>query len=127
MVIPTIVTLAQLQGHLRLPLAPDGSPPSISDADLQQKLDAATQLVCEYIADRQPADSAWIAEIEGWGLAGSPPFPAPPLVVLAVMEQCGDFFRFRGDDATDDRVRDRGYLIPAVANLLTRYHDPVVA
>lgn len=129
MVVPIIVTLAQLQGHLRLPAAPDGSP-SVSDADLQQKLDAATQLVCKYIADRRPPDPAWVAEIEGWTLTGSPPFPAPPIIVLAVLEQCAEFYRFRGDDAgsiESGPQRDRGYLNPAVANLLTCYHDLVLA
>lgn len=123
MVTPTIVTLAQVQAHLRIPAAPDGSP-SAADADLQLKIDAATQMVCDYIADRQPADPDWIATIESWGLEGSPEVTPPPIIVLAVMELTGDFYRFRGDDAQDDRPRVMGFLTPAVANLLTRYRSP---
>ena len=40
MTTPTIVTLAGAQAHLKIAPAQDGSP-SIIDADLQQKLDAA--------------------------------------------------------------------------------------
>lgn len=122
MTTPTIVTIDQLREHLKLP-APVGSPPA-TDADLQMKLDTATELVCQYIADRHPADAAWIAEIEGW-TAGSP--AAPKVVRLAVLIQAGDFYRFRGDDAGDDRDRDPGMLLPLVEILLSRYKNRAFA
>lgn len=126
MTIPTIVTVAQVQAHLRLPIT---EPQSEYDDDLVQKIAAATQLVCEHIADRQPPDLDWIAEIENWSLdEGSPSTIPPPIVVLAVMETVADFYRFRGDDAGDDRARARGHSLPLpVENLLYRYHSPSLA
>lgn len=126
MTIPTIVTLTQLRDHLKLP-QPTGSPAvGLDDADLRMKLDAATQLVCEYIADRHPADADWISEIEGWGL-GSPPVQAPPVIVLAVLEQAAELYRFRGDDDSADRPQERGYLLPSIENLLSRYRNRAFA
>lgn len=125
MTIPVLATLEQLMAHLKI-TPPAGSP--VTDDDLQQKLDTATQLVCEYIADRHPADPSWIQTIESWSLeAGSPNTVPPPLVVLAVLIQAGDFYRFRGDDGSDDRVRPIGDLIPSVTNLLIRYKNPAFA
>lgn len=126
MTYPTIVTVSQVQRHLHLPVS-EGSPVPPEDFDLQQKIDAATQLVCDYIADRQPADPDWIAVIESWNVPGSPTVEAPPVVVLAVLEQTADFYRFRGDDAGDDRGHERGFLSLPVANLLHRYRSPSVA
>lgn len=126
MTIPTIVTLDQLRDHLKLP-QPTGSPAiGPDDDDLQMKLDAATQLVCEYIADRNPADALWIAEIEAWG-TGSPIIPAPPIIVLAVLEQAAEFYRFRGDDPRNDRPIDYGFLAPSIENLLSRYKNRAFA
>ncbi len=124
MTIPTIVTIEQVQAHLNLPIVGDASE---YDHDLQRKIDAATQLVCEHISDRQPADPDWILEIESWGLEGSPENPPPPLIQLAVMETVADFYRFRGDDAGDDRGRQLGYLPLPVSNLLHRYRSPALA
>lgn len=126
MTIPTIATIEQLREHLKLP-APVGSPP-VDDPDLQMKLDTATELVCEYIADKHPADPSWIAEIESWDANGSPGQAAPKVVVLAVLIQAGDFYRFRGDDAADDRPkRDPGYLVPSVEMLLSKYKNRAFA
>ena len=121
MTTPTIVTLAGAQAHLKIAPAQDGSP-SIIDADLQQKLDAATQWVCEYIADRQPADTTWTTEIEAWT-----PLTAPPVVRLAVLELVADYDRYRGDDGDGDKMREPGFLPIGVRNLLVRYRDPVLA
>ncbi len=126
MTYPTLVTFAQAQAHLHLPFC-DYDAGSPSDVDLQQKIDAATQLVCDHISDRQPADEDWVAEIEAWNVAGSPTLAAPPIVVLAVLELVADFYRFRGDDAGDDRGREAGYLPLPVRNLLTRYRSPALA
>lgn len=125
MTIPRFVTLVQLRDHLKLP-QPIGSPAvGPDDDDLQLKLDAATQLVCEYIADRHPADEDWIAEIESWDVSASPQTEAPKVIVLAVLEQAGEFFRFRGDD--EKTPMERGYLSPAIENLLSRYKNRAFA
>lgn len=130
MTIPTIATLVELRDHLRL-AQPTGSPAvGAEDADLQRKLDAATQLVCEYIADRNPADEDWIAEIESWGLGGSPAVVPPPVIVLAVLEQAAELYRFRGDDPgsiENAPNRERGYLSTAIENLLSRYRNRAFA
>jgi hypothetical protein len=90
-------------------------------------LDAATQWVCEHIADRQPADPVWIAEIESWGITGSPAVPPPPVVVLAVLELGAYLVRFLGDDGGTDQPVTLGYLPTPVSNLLHRYRAPGVA
>jgi hypothetical protein len=125
MTIPTVVTLAQLLAHLRLP-AP-GSPLSSDEIDLQMKLDAATQFVCEHINDRQPTDPIWTAEIESWGLTGSPVVAPPPLVVLAVLELASYYWRFRGDDEGTTQPMTLGYLPTTVTNILVRYRQPVLS
>jgi len=121
MIPPEIVTLAQAQAHLNLPASPDGSPSAV-DADLQQKVDAATEMVCQYIGDRQPADADWIATIESWT-----PDTAPAVVVLAVKALVADVYRYRGDDGDGDKTREAGFLPLTVRNLLVRYRDPVLA
>lgn len=118
MTIPTIVTLEQVAAHLNLTVVND-------EDDLQLKLDAATEMICKYIADRKPPDPDWVAEIEAWNVdEGSPSNPAPKLVQLAVMELTADFNRFRGDDAGDDRGRQYGWLPLPVVNLLIPYRSP---
>lgn len=120
MTTPTIVTLQQVQAHLALPIDPD-------DGDRLLKLEAATEMVCHHISDRQPTDPAWIAEIEAWDVLGSPENPAPRIVVLAIMELCAYFCRFRGDDIQGVLDLEAGYLPRAIGNLLTRYRDPALA
>lgn len=124
--IPRVATLEQLRSHLKLPV-PLGSPADdLEGPDLQIKLDAATQLICEYIADRHPADPAWIAEIEAWGV-GSPSEAAPPVIVLAVLEQAAELYRFRGDDVKADRPQEDGCLAYGIENLLSRYKNRAFA
>lgn len=115
MTTPIIVTVADLLGHMQLPLTGGHD-----HADMQRKVDAATQLVCELISDRNPADEDWIAEIEGWSDVG-----APPVIVLAVLEQAAAMARFRGDD--EKSPIERGYLAPGVENLLSRYKNRAFA
>jgi hypothetical protein len=129
---PTLITVAQLRQHLKLPDPPDvGSPGSpaagIDDADLQLKIDAATQLVCDYIADRNPADPDWIHEIESWDPAGSPAAIPPPKVILAVLIQAAEFYRYRGDDAQPEPDPDYGCLQPSVQRLLSTYKNRAFA
>ena len=122
MIIPTLVTIAEARANLKLSSTSD-------NADLQLKIDAATQLVCEYIADRQPADADWIDTIENWN-TGSPLVEAPAVIVHAVLVQVAELYRFRGDDADDKAPAlqsDKGFLSPMVARLLSRYRSPVLA
>lgn len=120
MTIPEIVTLEQVQAHLRLSPMLSGSPPSIGspadDPDLQLKIDAATEVVCRRIAQRKPEDLDWVATIEGWSASGSP--TAPPIVRLAVLEQVAEMYRFRGDDAPSDRPENYGDLCDSIKSLL---------
>ncbi len=125
MTIPILVTIDDLIEHLRLPARVGSPPEGPDDADLQRKLDAATQLICEYIAEKNPADEDWIAEIEGWDITGSPVGEPPPVIALAVLEQAGTFYRFRGDD--DKTPEERGFLSPGVENLLSRYKNRAFA
>ncbi len=127
MIIPTIATLEQLRAHLRLPPAVGSPPVGPDDADLQLKLDAATQQIIDAIMDRQPADPVWIAEIESWTLAGSPTTLPPAVIVMAVLEQAAYLYRYRGDDADDPLKQPGGWLIPAVQNLITRYQNRAFA
>lgn len=114
MTYPILVGLADLREHLRLPDNGD------ENTAMQRIVDAATQLICDYIADRHPADEEWIAEIEAWDVDA-----APPVVILAVLEQAADMYRFRGDD--DSTPRERGYLAPGVENLLSKYKNRAFA
>ena len=126
MTVPVVVTLDQARAHLNMP-ASVGSPIDPVDADLQLKIDAATQLVCEHLGDRNPADPAWIAEIESWGVAGSPVVAPPALIQAAVLFQFGELVRFRGDDA-EGPIRDPySHLSRFVEGILRRYHDPTLA
>lgn len=122
MIIPTLVTTTQARAHLKLSSTDD-------ETDLQLKIDAATQLVCEYIADRQPADDDWIDTIEAWN-TGSPAVATPPVIVHAVLLQVAELYRFRGDDADDQAPAlqsDKGFLAPMVARMLSRYRSPVLS
>lgn len=121
MTIPEIVTVEQALAHLNLNEVP-------SEADLRLKIAAATQLVCEHVADRQPADADWIAEIESWSV-GSPDPTAPKLIVLAILLQVGEFMRFRGDDLATDRPPsgDGSEISIHVKRLLHRYRSPSLA
>jgi hypothetical protein len=121
MTVPTLVSLADAYRHLKLPPSADGSP-SDADADLQQKIDAATSHVCGYITDRQPVDVDWLAEVESWT-----PDTAPPEVVLAILRLVADFDRYRGDDPDNDKIQEPGVLPLVVRSLLVRFRDPVIA
>lgn len=120
MTIPEIVTLEQVQAHLRLSPTLTGSPPSVSspadDPDLELKIAAATEIICRRIAQRKPEDLTWVATIESWSASGSP--APPPIVRLAVLEQVAEMYRFRGDDAPGDRVENYGDLCDSIKSLL---------
>lgn len=114
--------------HLRLPEtsstgSPAGSPPTPEDADLQLKIDHATEIVIDYIA--RPTDAAWMAEIAAWD-EGS----VPGSIQAAILMQLGELWRYRGDDASSEQppTPDAGNdLSPGVKNLLKRFRDSVLA
>lgn len=122
MTYPSLVTLEQARMHLMHVPSLTGLP---DDADLELKIAAATQAVCDYIKDRQPEDLEWVAEIEGWG-AGSPVSVPPPVVVASVLVQVGSMYRWRGDDE-EPQERHLGAVCPEAANLLARYRSPSLA
>ena len=117
-----LVTLAQLQAHLRLPVGVS-SPPTTAEDDLQLKLDAAAEAVLQYIA--RPSDAAWTLTIAGWD-GGSPVVPVPTLIQLAILEMAAALSGFRGDDLESPKA-DHGDLPPVVKTLLYRYRDPALA
>lgn len=131
MITPTIATVDQLLDHLKLPPRTGSPPPEMPD--LQLKLDTATELVCNYIADRHPADPEWIREIEEWNgdqvtSPGSPSTIPPRVVVLAVLVQAAEFYRFRGDDESSAQPDgERGYLSKGVERLLSFYKNRAFA
>lgn len=119
MTIPQIVTIEEVMDHLNLTPVLVGSPPAPGSPatypGLQLKIDAATEVICNRIAQRKPIDTDWIATIEGWS-TGSP--AAPPLVKLAVCEQVAEFYRFRGDDEPQNRVQHIGDLADETKSIL---------
>lgn len=93
------------------------------DVDLQMKLDAAHEIVLDWINQRIDADEAvtWAETIAGWTMA-----TVPKRVQQAILLQLAELHRFRGDDeqsATPMSVRPA----PAVELLLSRLRDPAVA
>lgn len=131
MIVPVIANLVQYRDALKQ--AQVGSPDAEA-ADLQLRLDAATDLVCHYIKDRHPADPLWIAEIEAWDPAGSPAVMPPPVIVLAVLEQAVEFYRFRGDDVSGEQPDKLEYgpsnyacLSQSIEALLSRFKNRAFA
>jgi hypothetical protein len=113
------VTLQQAKDHLRL-TTPEGH---VDDPDLQLKLDAAEAAILRFIA-RTAAGSALV---DGW----LDDADAPADLVHLVLVQCGEFWRFRGDDPgaiNYSPTRNAGEdFSPVVLGLLRRFGDPVIA
>jgi hypothetical protein len=111
-----LVTLQQAKDHLNI-TTPAGDP---DDADLTLKLAAAEALVLDYCG----STAYWRDITATWTSA-----TVPMQVQAAILFQCADLFRFRGDDTrTDQPDRTDGYdLSQAVRDLLRRLRDPVVA
>ena len=118
-----LVTLAQLQAHLRIPVGVS-SPPTAAEADLQLKLDAAEAAILLYL--ERPTDVDWTATMAGWD-GGSPAPVVPASVVAAVLLQAAELYGFRGDDLDTVKREAPGDLAPAIKALLYRYRDPALA
>ena len=113
----TLVTLQQAKDYLRL-ATPAGH---ADDAALQLTLDAAENGILDYLSP-YPEDAA---RVIGWG-----PGAAPPIVPQMILFQCGEYWRFRGDDPEGGSVRrdlERGDLHPLVVGALRRLRTPVIA
>ena len=111
--LPQIVTLAQAKKHLRVVSHDD-------DDDIMDKLDQATALVLDYV---YRDDDDWLATIIAWS-----PDTAPKSIQAAVLVQCAELYRFRGDDLPKETPeRQHGFLSPAVAAYLHRFRDPSIA
>lgn len=112
----SLVTLAQAKAHLKLPTV------TTDDRDLQAKLDAAHEIVGDYIKQRRDDDDGvtWAETVDAWDADS-----APKRVLQAVLLQFADLYRFRGDD--EGAKRGQGELSAAVTALLYRLRDPAVA
>lgn len=92
------------------------------DAKIQMYLDAAHEVVLDYVKNRVSNASTWEATVDAWT-----DDTVPKRVKAAIMRQCADLFRFRGDDDGDEPKRELGYLAPGVTALLYRLRDPALA
>jgi Phage gp6-like head-tail connector protein len=105
--LPPLWTLAQAKVHLHIT-------DSAHDADVQQKLDTAQEVILSYLA--AAADPTWDATT------------APKGVKNAIFLLLGHYYEHRGDDmlqagagAVDDQ------LWSAIYRMLGGYRDPVMA
>ena len=87
------------------------------DTDLELKLAAAEAKVRAHCS-RTPASKA---VADAWTAA-----TVPPQVQVAILIDCGEAVRFRGDDETGP-MREGEDVSPQVAALLRPYSDPVFA
>ncbi len=106
------ITLQEAKDHLRITsLAEDG--------DVYDKLQAATQVVIDYLTRR--AGDAWNDEMAAWTAE-----TMPKSVRAAILVQLGDLYKNRGDEL-DSRTAGPTGLSPTVMALLMRYRDPGLA
>jgi hypothetical protein len=101
---PDLITLATAKTHLRITDADH-------DADIQQKLTAASATIRDYLKDRN--DPTWT------------PATAPPWIVSSVLLLLAHLYEHRGDEFggsqdNDDRVWT------AIANLCARSRVPTI-
>jgi hypothetical protein len=109
--VATFVTLDQVKGHLRITSTAE-------DTVVQDLADQAEAQIVDWCS-KNPESKA-IAD--AWDET-----TVPKVVVAAVLNQTGERYRNRGDDA-DGPPRQTGEELSAqVRELLRAYHDPVVA
>jgi hypothetical protein len=107
------VTLDQVKARLRITSTAD-------DVDVQAMADQAEAHIVGWCS-RHPLDKAnadaWIAE----------PTTVPDVIVVSILLQAGELYRFRGDEV-DGPPRQAGEeLSVQIRELLRAYHTPVVA
>jgi len=101
-----LVTLTQAKAHLNITLPP-GDP---GDAEIQDQLDAAEDIILNYLKDAKGA-ADWID-----------PTTAPGPVVQAIKLMLGQLYQHRGDDDADGEK-----FWARIDLLLARYHNPAIA
>jgi hypothetical protein len=108
-----LVSLYQAKTHLRYT-------GNANDEDLQDHLDQAEAQILDYIGSTQH----WRDVAAAWTEATVPKF-----VQAAILLQCGELDRYRGDDqAGEGPIREGAEdLSPQVRELLRRTRDPVLA
>lgn len=106
-ILPPLWTLDQAKTHLRIT-------DTDHDADVQQKLDTAQELICAYLGDA--ADPAWDATT------------APKAVTHAVLLLLTHYYEHRGDDMapTVAGATPDADVWKAVQNDLAMYRDPTL-
>lgn len=112
----SMVTLRQAKLHLQI-LTPETSPLSAQDEDIALKLEAAEDIIIDYLK-RGSESPAWTED------------DVPPLVRAAILLQLGELAGFRGDDAGSSSsapVYEDGQLSPAITAILRRYRNPALA
>lgn len=119
-----IVTLAQFQSHLRLPIGAS-SPLTPDEEDQLLKLEVAQDQVFAYLA--RPDDADWTARLQHWldGEVASPAEVVPARVKGAILVQAAALWAFRGDDAEGPKLDTPGELVPAAKSLLYQLRDPM--
>jgi hypothetical protein len=109
---PDLITLESAKAHLKVTTLQE-------DSDLQDKLDAATQIILDYLTRR---DAAWNATINAWTAD-----TVPRSVRQAILIQFGEFVAKRGDDPTIAEPTTPLGLSRTVMSLLYGYRDPGLA
>jgi hypothetical protein len=109
---PDVITLDEAKAHLRITTAQE-------DSDVQDKLDAATQIVIDYLTRR---DTDWNTTMDAWTSS-----TVPKSVRAAILIQLGELYTRRGDDPTIDQSPTPTSLSRTVMSLLMRYRDPGLA
>src|SRR5689334_14817310 len=105
-----LVDLEAAKAHLRVTTTAE-------DDDIGGKLEAATQVVVDYLT--RAHDTDWNAAMAAWTAD-----TVPRTVRAAILVQLGELYRLRGDDADAGRQGATADLSPTVKALLMRYRDP---
>lgn len=108
---PEVITLEEAKAHI-------SATTNQRDQDLQDKLDAATDIVIDYLSRR---DTTWNATMAAWTSA-----TVPKSVRAAILVQFGELCLNRGDDPVTQPDAPTG-LSRVVTSLLMRYRDPGLA
>lgn len=109
---PDVITLDEARAHLNITT-------NARDADLNDKLAAATAVVISYL---QRHDAAWNAEMEAWTSD-----TIPRDVRHAILIMLGELDKRRGDEPNLEAPPDSISLPPTVRALLLRYKTPLLA
>jgi hypothetical protein len=109
-----LTTLVAFKAHLGITTPPG----HVDDPLLQQKLDAAQQVILTYVGRTAYGATVVAAWVD--------PTTTPPDVQEYTRFQGAEFWRFRGDDEIGPRRGDDTDLHPIVLGGLRRYGDPVL-